>query len=395
MQHSTSTERRPMTRPTKVALAVGLSLLALLIMAPTTAVADTASDLADAQRLLRQCQLDYQYATSTAERTRAQQCITIKQKVIAGLRATPTPTGNPTSSPTATPTATPTVPPTPTPTVTTPNPTPTPTATTTPPTGTWPNATNRGVPANWTPSTTRSGFTITAPGTYTDILVNGTLNIAASNVTLRRVKVVGGIINNRVNGVCYNGLLMEDVTVTRAGSTTANDYGNDGAIGVGGYTARRVAILDIKEGFRIGGYQDANCGPVVIEDSFARATSPTPCGDWHGDALQGYDANTLTIRHSTLVLQENGCGGTGAFFYPLGQRPFTVDGLLVQGGGYVFRTDTQAVVSGLMVVDGSWTWGPVDWSVTCPRVPTLSAQIVRLDSQGQPTTVVRTQSCPS
>lgn len=382
MQNSTSTKNRErMTRPTKVALAVGASLLALLIMTPASAVADATSDLADAQRLLRQCQLDLQYATTSSERTRAQQCITIKQKVIAGLTATPSPTGTPTATPTASPSQT--VAPTPTPTGT-------------PPTSAWPNATNRGVSADWRPATTRTGtWTITQSGTYTDVLVNGTINVQANNVTLRRVKVVGGIINNRPGNTCYNGLVMEDVTVTRAGSTTSDEYGNDGAIGVGGYTARRVAILDVKEGFRIGGEGSGGCGPVVIEDSFARATSPTPCDDWHGDALQGYDANTLTIRHSTLVLSEVTCNGTGAFFYPIGQSPFTVDGLLVQGGGFPFRTDTNATVSNLMVVDGSWQYAPVDWGVTCPRVPGLRATIVRLDAQGQPTTVVRTQSCPS
>lgn len=284
------------------------------------------------------------------------------------LPVTPTPSASTaTPSPTATtpsPTASPTTP-SPSSSTSTASPTPSPT-TSTPPPGGFPTATSVGVPAGWTPTVIRSGWTITAPGVYTDIRVHGSINVRALGVTLRRVEVVGGVIDNEDAGRCYNNLLLEDVTV-KQGATYTN-AGADGVIGPGGYTARRVAIVDRVEGFRVGGYSNAGCGPVLIENSYSRATPPRPCGDWHGDALQGYDAPPLTIRNSTLILDHTGCSGTSAYFYPVGQQPAVVDGLLVQGGGFTFRSDSSVSVRGLRIVNNTWIYSSVERDVTCRRV---------------------------
>ena len=302
------------------------------------------------------------------------QCL-VAEKANGGLNidCDPIASGSPTPTVSATQTASPspsaTVPPSPTvaPTTstavpTTPPVTPTPSPSTSSPGG-FPTATSVGAPqpgTGWSP-TVRGTWTITAPGVYTDVRVNGSIFVRAQGVTLRRVEVVGGIIQNEANRRCYNNLLLEDVTVRNVNNSS-------GAVQPGGYTARRVKLDAVTEGFRVGGLGDAGCGPVLIENSFARAVPPPGCGDWHGDALQGYDAPPLTIRNSTLILVQTGCSGTSAYFYPLGQSPATVDGLLVSGGGWVFRSDSPVSVRGLRVVDGTWQYGPVDKGVTCPRV---------------------------
>jgi hypothetical protein len=289
----------------------------------------------------------------------------------------PIATGSPTPTVSATQTASPspsaTVPPSPTvapttstavPTTPPASPTPSPSTSSSPPAGpVFPTATSVGAPqpgTGWNP-TARGTWTITAPGVYSDVRVNGSIFVRAQGVTLRRVEVIGGIIQNEANSRCYNGLVLEDVTVRNVNNSS-------GAVQPGGYTARRVALINVTEGFRVGGLGDAGCGPVLIENSYARAVPPPGCGDWHGDALQGYDAPPLTIRNSTLILDQTGCSGTSAYFYPLGQSAATVDGLLVSGGGWVFRSDSPVSVRGLRVVDGTWQYGPVDKGVTCPRV---------------------------
>ena len=272
--------------------------------------------------------------------------------------------------------------------------TPTPSPTTPPPAG-CPGQANpacTGVPAGWTPVTTRTGtWNITTPGaTYSDVRVFGDVQVMADNVALRRVEVVGGIINNR-DVRCHNGLTLEQVSVVQ-GATHTNS-GADGAVGPGGYTARQVKIDLRVEGFRVGGKSDG-CGTTTIVDSYAHATPPQPCGDWHGDALQGYDAPPLVLRNVTLWLDElGGCGGTAPFFYAgveFGNSPPDVDGLLVRGGGYSFRLLMGGSVRGLRVVDGSWFYGPVD--VVCSRLTAWQADVVRIDPAWQ-TTTVRTLPC--
>jgi hypothetical protein len=163
------------------------------------------------------------------------------------------------------------------------------------------------------------------------------------------------------------------------------------AVGTGGYTARGVEINGLPEGFRVGG-NHSGCGPVVIEDSFARVVRPDVCGDWHGDGIQGYDGSQLTVRSTTLLLIEDGCGGTAPFFYPdrQGNDSVDIDGLLVSGGGASFRLGTPGTVSNLFVEEDSWYYFPVD--VLCSRLAHWEATIATVTSSGA-VEPVRSQPC--
>ena len=251
-----------------------------------------------------------------------------------------------------------------------------------------------GVPAGWSPKSTRtSDLRVTAAGSLIEDLriVGANLLVDAANVTVRRVEIQGGRIVNDPGSACRNGLVLEDVSVIRRpGQTTRGD---EPAIGPGGYTARRVKIDGLSEGFRVGG-KSVGCGPVTIEQSFARIRYPDVCGDWHGDALQGYDGPALTIRNTTLELVEtSGCGGTAPFFYPAGQgnTSVTVDRLLVKGSGYPFRLHMPGTVTGLRIVDRSWGYGPID--VTCSAITKWDASIVTINANYQIASTVRSQPC--
>ena len=107
----------------------------------------------------------------------------------------------------------------------------------------FPTVRSAGVPIGWTPQrTATSTVTVDTPGAVVENLriVNGDLNIAAPNVTVRRVEIEGGVINNFAGDQCSTGLKLIAVTVKRApGQVTEGDFA---AVGVGGYTARRMEI---------------------------------------------------------------------------------------------------------------------------------------------------------
>ncbi|WP_207082578.1 DUF4082 domain-containing protein [Nocardioides sp. S5] len=267
-----------------------------------------------------------------------------------------------------------------------PTPTATPTATPTTNEGAFPTQDTTGVPAGWSPTQVVDGaYRITTPGAVVeDLRVSGSIEVAAPNVTIRRVEVIGGSIDNFVGPTCQGGLLVEDTTIRRGtGTTRATD---PPALGAGGYTARRVEIDGKPEGFRVGG-RASGCGPVVIESSWARVVRPDECGDWHGDGIQGYDGPALTVRQTSLILDETGCGGTAPFFYPhsQGNTSVDIDGLLVDGGGYAFRLGMPGSVRNLAIVDKSWYYGPIN--VKCSAVGEWQADVVTVAADGVATPV--------
>lgn len=243
-----------------------------------------------------------------------------------------------------------------------------------------------GLPAGWTPSKSITGnYWVREPGAVVEDLriTNGDLVIDAPGVTVRRIEIVGGRIENRPGKDCHNGLVIEDSTITRSTGPTRDT--DQPAVGTGGYTARNVKIDNVAQGFRVGGGTDGKCGTVTIEDSFVRVVPPDICRDWHGDGIQGYDGPHLMVRNVTLELSTaTGCGGTAPFFYPAnqGNTSVDIDGLLVVGGGYPFRLGMPGSVKNLNIVGSSWGYGPID--VKCSVVNSWQARVVSLDAKGQP-----------
>jgi hypothetical protein len=260
----------------------------------------------------------------------------------------------------------------------------------------FPRPATSGTPAGWVPLTTISqDITLSQDGAaLRDVrLINGAdITVTGRNVTIRRVELIGGYINNQPGRApCGNGLLIEDTSVLAGPGDQEN--GAEAAISYGGYTARNVEIDDRSEGFRVSG-TSFGCGPVTIENSFARITPPDPCGDWHGDGIQSYGGDSVTVRNTTLDMRTAGCYGTAPFFRPAGQGnsgTTTIDGLLVMGQGFPFRLGTPGSVSGLRIVDGSWIFGPLE--VDCSAVGSWEAKVVDIDSSYAVTAVVRDQPC--
>jgi hypothetical protein len=217
------------------------------------------------------------------------------------------------------------------------------------------------------------------------------LIIEAPNVTVRRIEMQGGRIVNFEGPRCANGLLVEDSTFAPPpGQRFSKD--SEGATGEGGYTARRVKIWRREEGFRDGG-RSGGCGPVHIEDSYAKISIPPGCpGDPHSDGLQGFDGPPLTVRNVTIDFREADCG-TAPFFVPdrQGNTRVNVDRLLVMGGGATFRLGVPGVVRGLKIVDRSWGYFPVD--VNCSLLKGWDATLVRITRTYRVAATVKSQPC--
>ena len=126
------------------------------------------------------------------------------------------------------------------------------------------------------------------------------------------------------------------------------------AVGSGGYTARRVEINGLPEGFRVGG-KGSGCGPVSISDSYAKVVRPDVCGDWHGDGLQGYDGPALTLRSTTIDARRERLRWHCALLLPdsQGNTSVDIDGLLVTGGGYSFRNGMPGTVRNLAIANAA------------------------------------------
>lgn len=254
----------------------------------------------------------------------------------------------------------------------------------TPPPPAFPTRDDAGLPSVWTPRRTHDGdLLVDKDGTVVQDLriTNGTIRVTAKNVTLRRVHAVNTTVANDVNGSCGSGLLIEQSSFERTAPSTETDVP---VIGNGGFTVRDVMIDGAPEGIRVG---SKHCGGATIEDSYIRIVPPGVCEDWHGDGVQGHNGGPVVVRQTTIVLEERAdCPGNAPFFYPedQGNTSMDIDGLLVSGGGYPFRTGTPGAVRHLQVVKDSWAYGPVD--VRCEGVSAQQAMVVTV-SGGRTTPV--------
>jgi hypothetical protein len=239
-----------------------------------------------------------------------------------------------------------------------------------------PTPSTAGVPTGWVPAQTRtSNLVVTKPGAIVQdvLLQNADLVVDAPDVTIRRVKLQGGRIQNRPGSTCRNGMLIEDSTIEPSPGRT-DSAESEGVVGYGGYTARRVKIWRRSEGFRDGG-RSAGCGPVRIEDSFAKIVLTSAHCEEHSDGIQGFDGPPLTVVNTTIDFTEAACGNA-PFFVSDGQGNTSakIDGLLVMGGGIPFRLGVPGRVAGLKIADRSWSYAPVH--VTCALLSAWDAQIV-------------------
>jgi Bacterial TSP3 repeat len=227
------------------------------------------------------------------------------------------------------------------------------------PSSAFPTPATTGVPDGWRPSATHNGtLTVSQAGTQINgMLVTGSIEVRAPNVTIRNSRVYGRIYN-QANNTMYNGLLVED---TEIGPDSGNNNQTAGSLGSGGYVARRVHIHNSTEGFRVGGfnYSRGVAGPVVIQDSFVDLDDNGSCA--HADGVQEFDwGPRLDINHNTIDMRNVGCSTAPIYLNNAG--PKTVTNNLIMGGSYSLRLHgggSYEAVAGNRLVQGAWDHGPV------------------------------------
>jgi hypothetical protein len=263
-----------------------------------------------------------------------------------------------------------------------------------PPPGGFPNPASTGVPAGWAPAQTMStDLTISEPGTvledvrFTD---GASITVAADDVTIRRVEMLGGTINNVSGGTCGHNMVVEHVTFKQqSGRFEPSDWP---VIGDGSYTARAIEVDGRGEGLRL-----ASCGPVTIENSFIKIRGAdegtAACEDVHSDGVQAFDGVGATARNNTIIF-ETQCG-TSPWFVTnpaVNKGTYVVDRLLVSGGGTSFRQELPGSVTGLRVVDGAWGYFPLD-EMACSSLSSWEAKLVTIDANYQVTQEVGDLPC--
>jgi len=266
-----------------------------------------------------------------------------------------------------------------------------------PPPGGFPNPASTGVPAGWEPAQTVStDMEIRTPGTVVeDVRFTDSANILvfADNVTIRRVEMLGGFITNQYGDApvnCGHDMLIENVTFKQQpGQFVPSDYP---VIGEGSYTARAIEVDGRGEGMRM-----SDCGPVTLENSFLRIhgadEGTAACDAVHSDGVQAYYGVGGTARNNTIIF-ETSCGTSPWFVVnpSINTGKYTIDRLLVSGGGYSFRQQVTASVTGLRIVNDAWVYGPTD-QLDCSKLSDWDAKLVTIDANYQVSGVVGDQPC--
>lgn len=269
--------------------AVGALLLGAIWAGQPSAGADAAmSPLELAQVTRANCQVLLAHATSSAQRTRASQCIADQGVIIAAL--SPSPSASVSASATPSPSASSSPPPTPTPTATTPPPSGCSVSDTNVPGGAdpwggcWPGPGNTGVPAGTVLSAYGGPCIITVANTLIEAMTVTcpTLDIQAPGVIIRRSMLQGVDVTDA--NAANASFRVEDSTVVNGARDDCS------CIGGHDFTVLRVEIR--------GGNRSAYCVlRCVIQDSWLHGQQLQ--GAQHGSGLR--EEQFTTARHNALV----------------------------------------------------------------------------------------------
>lgn len=183
-----------------------------------------------------------------------------------------------------------------------------------------PGPTNTGVPAG-TKLTPSKSIKVTDNGAVVqDLDVDGEIEVAANNVTIRRVRVTSGSYYPIRYDSPHLGLVIEDSEIIG----TSDDVTS--AVSFAHYTARRLNVHGGADGFKAD--ED-----VLIEDSWIHDLRNGP--DQHNDGVQSTGGKGVTLRNNAISGASNACVQTG-------DEGAATEDLLVEcnwleGGGYTLN----------------------------------------------------------
>lgn len=183
----------------------------------------------------------------------------------------------------------------------------------------FPDASNTGVPAGTT-LTSSGSLTINQDGTVLDgLLIEGTVVVNADDVVIRNSLIRSGGIPVRSNG---QNLVIEDTEIDGLGKANP-------AVAYDDYTLRRVNIHNVAEGPRISG------GDVVIEHSYIHHL--VQVGNNHTDAIQATSGDNIRLIGNNVQTYNPDTGLIGNAAFQFGEEfgkvyDCVVEGNLFNGG---------------------------------------------------------------
>ncbi len=346
-----------------LALAAAVVLVTTAVLSSPVSAAVDDSALVNARARLADCQTLRQYDTRTsADRAWADTCIRLWQREVDRLTVVSTTSMSPTASQPPVTSITPT---------TVPAPTTPPATTTSPPPAGFPNASTTGVPAGVQLRDCGGEQTIRTAGTVIDgCLISGTVHVRADNVTIRRSKLQGGMVDTG-DGIVRN-TLIEDVEIDGRDASGRYAFGwNAGAVDYSDYTVVRVNAHHTGFGFHLG-------NRTRVEDSYAHDFIVTAGA--HQDAAISNGGAGIALVHNRLECPDrNACSAAIGLFGDWATiADVLVEGnLLDTGGGYCIHAGSDPAKpfpngTNITVRDNvfgrTWNpqcgfWGPVtSWS---------------------------------
>lgn len=351
-----------------VAALTVLSVGALSFAVPSATAVGGLSPLELAQTQRANCQLLLAHATSSAQATRARQCIADQTAIINALTATPSPSGSPSSTPpgpTATPTPSPTTSPVPTgstPVPTTAPPTLTPTPTPTGPSG-WPTPDSTGWRHTGVTLTVVTATIYAGAGQVIDsVEARGGIVVTGNGVTIRR-SWVQGQGSGEGAGIWIRagvtGTLIEDVEVS---SHPGADVTNESAIvdrAVTGFNTRGTVMRRVYAHGVIRGLQ-FGCDTTITDSYVDGEVNP---GGNHMSAVGGETCVgqfALTVRHNHIGLSPNPSDSAALLYYPPQVGPtgdqnaaISIVDNEILGGTYCMWLSSDPGLHGTLVVTGN------------------------------------------
>lgn len=233
-----------------------------------------------------------------------------------------------------------------------------------------PGPTNTGVPAGTTLKPSK-GLKVTKDGSVVeDLDVDGEIEVAANNVTIRRVRITSGSYYPVRYDDPHRGLVIEDSEIIG----TSDDVTS--AVSFAHYTARRLNVHGGADGFKAN--ED-----VLIEDSWIHDLRNGP--DQHNDGVQSTGGKGVTLRNNAISGASNACVQTGD------EGAATEDLLLecnwLEGGGYTLNIRGKGATKpkNTKIINNRFgrksAYGP--WTLDDPN-PTVTGNV--WDDDGSPMT---------
>lgn len=188
----------------------------------------------------------------------------------------------------------------------------------------YPDATNTGVPAG-THLTASGPLTLSRPGVYSGLNVNGRLTVTSTGVTIKDSVITGPCDNS--NFAIFNeadGTVIKDTTLKGSNST-------DCALAAGVQNAAGPITLKRVQAYNL---DSAQHGVGTIEDSYFLDNAEIP-GEHYEPIFYGGGEGALVVDHNTLLNPHEQTACVFAWNNYGDENGLAITNNLMAGGGYI------------------------------------------------------------